>query len=351
MVSPFAAYPGIVLNGRFIPKEMLATVTPIDPFEKEVITYCQALFSPELEVSIETSGSTGQKKNITFPKTALIQSAIATNTYFNLKENATALLALPLAYVAGKLMVVRAIAGRYQLITQTPKSNPIKHLAQKVDFIPLTPYQAQKALNESKKHFDQVNKILLGGSPLNPTMIKEFDSVKTIFYEGFGMAETLTHIAVRQLDSSSKTRFSPLPDVKIAVDSRGCLMIDRPGITDGNIITNDLIKLHDDGFEWKGRFDHLINSGGIKIFPEEIEAALTNHIDGKFFIAGIPHNELGESVALVVEGDTEIKPELFSFLNKYHRPKRLLRLSQFVYTDSGKIKRAETLQKAISIAG
>ncbi|MEM9051003.1 MAG: AMP-binding protein [Bacteroidota bacterium] len=349
-MNPFLKYGGIQLNDRFIAKGDLNSVLPKDEFEGKIINYCHELFDESSEAVIQTSGSTGKKKNIIFQKSSLIQSAEATNSYFGLSSQTTALLSLPMDYVAGKLMVVRAIVGEHNLIAKKPESNPLKDLNQPIDFAPLTPHQVQSILKDSPSRIDLIKTVLLGGLPVTKEISRRIQDSGTVFYEGFGMAETLTHIGVRKIIDSEEAFFQPMKDVILAVDNRGCLIIDRPGITQGKLVTNDLVSLEKNGFRWLGRIDNLINSGGIKIFPEEIEELLNSQITSNFFVAGIPDQKFGQIVSLFIEGQEEFDLNKIEFESPYHKPKRVIHVKKFTYTESGKIKRQETVARALSSA-
>ncbi|MCH2213881.1 MAG: AMP-binding protein [Flavobacteriales bacterium] len=350
-MNPFLAYSGIQLNGKFISKGELKSVSPKDEFEGQIINYCQELFDGSSEAEIHTSGSTGKKKTILFQKSSLIQSAEATNSYFGLSAETKALLSLPIDYVAGKLMVVRAIVGEYNLITKKPESNPIKDLDQPIDFAPFTPHQVQAIIDESSSYLNTIKTVLLGGSPITKELLDQIQDTDTIFYEGFGMAETLTHVGIRKISDSKESLFQPMNDVILGLDSRGCLIIDRPGITKGKLVTNDIVTLDSEGFKWIGRVDNLINSGGIKIIPEEIEKILHSQLTSNFFVAGIPDQNFGEIACLFIEGEEEIDVERIEFESTYHKPKRIVHVKEFCYTHSGKIKRRETISRALSSVG
>jgi O-succinylbenzoic acid--CoA ligase len=101
-------------------------------------------------------------------------------------------------------------------------------------------------------------------------------------------------------------------------------------------------------FEWLGRYDNVINSGGIKLFPEQIEAKLSPMISSRFFIAGISDKKLGQKLVLVVEGEIN-KASLFQEiksirgLQKFEVPKEIYQIPEFYETDTGKIQRKKTL--------
>ncbi len=315
-----------------------------DQFESEVISYCRNLFDESDAISIQTSGSTGTPKSLEFPKTALIQSASATNDYFGLNSQSETLLSLPLNYVAAKLMVVRAIIGGYNLATVPPIANPLKNLNESISFVPMTPHQVKSVLAESPEAFDKVETVLLGGGEVSSELRADLLKLKTNFYAGFGMAETLTHFALSKINNEDATVYKILPDTKLSKDHRGCLIIDRPGITRGNLVTNDLIELTSDGFKWLGRIDNLINSGGIKIIPEEVEKLLISKIDSNFFVSGIPDALLGQKVALFIEGEDVLDLDEIAFPKAYEKPREIINLKKFLYTESGKVKRTETVK-------
>jgi len=343
-MNPFLKYKGIRLNGRFIQFSELNKPDGTDLFETEVISYCRQLFDENEITAIQSSGSTGKPKVMEFQKSALIQSASATNTYFGLNHTGKALLSLPLAYVAAKLMVVRAIIGGFNLKTVTPTTNPLKDVIEPISFVPMTPHQVQSVLTESTEAFANIQTVLLGGGEVSLELKKQLETLSPTFYVGFGMAETLTHFALSKINGENETIYEALPDVAIGQDERGCLTISRPGITDGKLLTNDLIELTTTGFKWLGRIDNLINSGGLKIIPEEVEKVLKPQIDSNFFVAGIPDSVLGQKGVLFIEGEEQ--PDLIKvcFPKGYQRPKAIINLEKFLYTASGKVRRKKTVE-------
>lgn len=92
----------------------------------------------------------------------------------------------------------------------------------------------------------------------------------------------------------------------------------------------------------------MINSGGIKLFPESIEVKLANILSTPFFITSLPDAILGERLILVVEGtnDTTQIMELMkgnAVLLPYEFPKEVYVTKEFKRTSNGKIQRKETL--------
>src|SRR5690606_9978851 len=147
-----------------------------------------------------------------------------------------------------------------------------------------------------------------------------------------------------------ETHFSALPNVSFSTDDRACLVIDAPNVSRQTITTNDIVRLIDDKhFEWLGRIDNVINSGGVKIFPEKIENILADTINRRFFIAGIPDKRLGQKVILVIEGNASpIDDSLFESRHPYERPKNIFFIKQFTETPTGKIKRKQMVEELIN---
>jgi O-succinylbenzoic acid--CoA ligase len=165
------------------------------------------------------------------------------------------------------------------------------------------------------------------------------------------MTETVTHIAVKKLnnfnaeDTYTRSHFKTLPNITVSADDRSCLVIDAPYLSSEKIVTNDIVTIHSEtSFEWLGRFDNVINSGGIKLYPEQIEKNLKGILNQRFFIASLPDDALGEKVILVIEGENNLDTSIFEGLAKYEKPKAIFALPKFIETKSGKIQRKKTVE-------
>ncbi|MBU2996107.1 AMP-binding protein [Cellulophaga baltica] len=303
--------------------------------------------SPVLEVN--TSGSTGVPKTIILEKQYMVNSAIATGEFFNLKPTDTALLCLPCNFIAGKMMLVRAMILGLQLDYVPSSSEPLKDVVKAYDFGAMIPLQLENSLVE----INQIKKLIVGGAKMSDNLISQIQGLKTMVYETYGMTETITHIAIKKANHKTYKieNFRALPNVRFSVDGRGCLVIDAENISDEKVVTNDLVNLlSDKEFEWLGRFDSVINSGGIKLFPEKIESKLSSLIHENFFVAGIPDAKLGQKLVLLVEGNIDAVKTLESIkllksLGKFEIPKEIFTLDSFVWTDNGKIQRSKTIAK------
>ena len=331
------------LNGFHLDREDLCRVAYSfikegEDFEKPVGDFLLDWFDSKDYIEMFTSGSTGEPKTVIVKKQAMVNSAIATGDFFDLKPGNSALQCLPVKYVAGKMMLVRAMILGLDLEFVAPSSNPMRNNEIDFDFVAMVPLQAQNSIQELKK----VKKLIIGGAAVNKTLEKQLLKLKTEVYETYGMTETITHIAARKLGEKA---FTVLPDVTVSYDDRNCLVIHAPKISDEVIITNDIVELvNENQFIFLGRIDNVINSGGIKLIPEQIENKLMSKIQQRFFIASKPDNELGEKLILVVEGDkVEFDHSIYEDLDKYEKPKEILFIPKFKETATGKIMRKETL--------
>ncbi len=332
------------LNGFNLNKEDMCRVAYSfikegEDFEKPVGNFLLDWFDHKDYIEMFTSGTTGEPKTITVRKQAMVHSALATGDFFDLKPGDRALQCLPVKYVAGKMMLVRAMILGLDLDFVAPSSHPLDHNDQMYDFVAMVPLQAQNSLKELKN----VKKLIVGGAAVNKTLEKQLLKLSTLVYETYGMTETITHIAARELGEKA---FSVLPDVTVSYDDRNCLVIHAPRISEDVIVTNDIVELvNENQFVFLGRLDHVINSGGIKLIPEQIEHKLISKIPQRFFIASKPDAELGEKVILVIEGASQEldTSNLYQELDKYEKPKEIVFIDQFKETASGKIMRKETL--------
>ncbi|WP_456377835.1 AMP-binding protein [Lutibacter sp.] len=347
------------LQGKsFSSKEELINFSKKD-LDVEVANFLQQWFDDSLFVEVKTSGSTGKPKVIKLYKNYMVNSAIATGNYFNLFENTTALVCMSPKYIAGKMMLVRALTLGWHIDIEEASLNPLKNCEKQYDFSAMVPMQLHNSLTE----LHNIKKLIVGGGVVSDTLLNKIQNVKTEIFATYGMTETITHIAVKKLNnfklvterSRSESHFEVLPNVTILTDSRGCLIINAPDIAKEKVITNDLVELiSEKSFKWLGRFDTIINSGGVKLIPEQIEEKLSKIITQRFFVTGIKDEVLGEKLILIIEKlVTEQGQSKKMFLNslknlqsltKYEIPKEVYFLKVFIETETKKVNRKKTLE-------
>ncbi len=313
---------------------------------KDILLFLEYWNSDSNEFKIMSSGTTGAIKEMTFPKSALIASAKITLNEFDLKEGNLVLGALPLSFVAGKMMLVRAIVGKLKLEIVVPSTNPIRNLDEKIKFSAFTPHQLLKILNESPEKLKLFSKIIIGGSKVDVVLESKLQNYKAICYETFGMSETLTHIAIRKVNGKGKSRYFKVLDAfNWSVTEKGCLQVSARHLNESPIITKDIVEKVDEGhFLWMGREDNVINTGGVKVYPETIERKLASLIDIPFIISKEKDVGLGEKVIVYFESSQKDyilnNPPDYSGLSSFERPKESKFISEFTRSANGKINRA-----------
>lgn len=323
----------------------------------EVYSFLKNWFNKNEFVEVQTSGSTGTPKKIKLKKEFMRNSALATGTFFNLKENTTALLCMSPSYIAGKMMLVRALELGWDLDVVEPSSNPLENINKTYDFLAMVPLQLHSSLNK----IDKVKKLIVGGGVVSNELLSKIQGIETAIFATYGMTETVTHIAVKKLNChserslseaemrSEESHYQLLPNIKISLDARDCLVINAPDISEKKVVTNDIVKLiSETEFKWLGRYDNIINSGGVKLIPEQIEHKLSKIIDSKFFVYGLKDEVLGEKLVLIVEGSEDLnlmqKVKQLTSLSKFEKPKEIYFIPKFVETPTQKINRRETIK-------
>ncbi|MEN8187262.1 MAG: AMP-binding protein [Bacteroidota bacterium] len=301
-------------------------------------------------VTVNTSGTTGKPKEIIIKKQYMVHSAKATGAFFNLPEKTTALLCLPVKFIAGKMMVARALTLGWKLDFIDSSSNPLQDVSKSYDFSAMVPLQLYNSLEK----ISLIDKLIVGGGAVSKDLINKIQNKATKIFATYGMTETITHIAARPLNyaaglSENNNFYKALSDVVISSDERRCLVVNAPQVSDGKVVTNDLVEIiSDKEFKWLGRYDNIINSGGVKLVPEQIEEKLSKIIPQRFFITSQPDDVLGEKVVMVIEGSNEnnLKSQISGLesLTKFERPKEIYFVDRFVETESGKVHRKKTTE-------
>ena len=350
--SPYA----LTINGhRYGYRELVAlcnaivAVEGVAPWERELYQFILEWLNDNDYVMVHTSGSTGTPKSYQQPKESMKNSALMTQRYFGLGANTNGLLCLPVSYIAGKMMVVRAFISGMNLVVVEPSSNPFLKIEEKIHFAAITPFQL--ALSLSILMEAMVDAIIVGGGEIPTDLELKCQDLPSDVYATYGMTETSSHVALRAVNGASKSAcYEVLSGVTITTDDRQCLMITAPHLTPYTLVTNDIVAIKDTNhFQWLGRFDSVINSGGVKIFPEQVEKKLFSVISLRYFVAALPDSVLGDKVALFIEGEPltakemeTLNENMAALLTKFETPKEIVFIKAFSLSDAGKI-----LKKAI----
>ena len=331
------------------------SLSPQTEFEEKVISFLKEWQSDSTKVPVQTSGSTGTPKVFEIEKNKMLNSARMTCDFLTLKEGNTALLCLPVEYISGKMMVVRALERKLKLSVATPSAKPVQNLDVTIDFCAMSPLQVENSLH--KIHF--IKNLIIGGAQVSQSLKNKISqslkdkNTETTVYETYGMSETLSHIGLKQIYPVSEEYFSVFKGIEIALDERRCLKISAPALHPEILQTNDLVELKDERhFKFLGRIDNVINSGGLKIHPEELESLLHRYIAREVAFLGVNDEKLGQKLVLVIEGSendvlklqlNEALKEIEKTLSKNHLPKTIHFIPVFPRIPNGKLNRKELL--------
>ena len=324
-------------------------------------------------VEVKTSGSTGEPKAMLVEKRRMLASARITCDFLGLKAGDTALLCMSLDYIAGKMMVVRAIERNLRLITVEPSGHPLNNGQWIMDngqfgFAAMVPMQVYNSLQvpEERERLKQIKHLIIGGGAIDEAMAEELKTFPNHVWSTYGMTETLSHIALRRLSGPEASEwYTPFPTVKVGLNEEGCLVIDAPEVCGERLVTNDIAELatqrgqslmcsatsaHEGQspcvanvpFKILGRKDNVICSGGIKIQAEEVERMLKVHLREPYLISKRPDKKFGEVVVLLTEGEVEMaKTVCETVLPKYQRPKAYIHVSEIPMTETKKPARRQ----------
>ncbi|HEY9116023.1 MAG TPA: AMP-binding protein [Bacteroidales bacterium] len=321
----------------------------VEEWEKECYTFILDWLSPISTIHVQTSGSTGKPKKLFLEKKYMEASAMATIDFFKLKPGDSALLCLPVKYIAGKMMIVRALVGGLNLLFTKPSSNFEINDFQKIDFCAMVPNQVAAFLDTIKgvEQLQRIKNLIIGGSFLPKDIESKINNLKTEVWQTYGMTETITHIALRKISGNAEEMYTPLKNVKVWTDDHSRLVIDAEKIGVKQLVTNDLAEMGEKGkFKILGRKDNVVISGGVKFFPEEIEKKLSGFIENDFYISSLPDEKLGRKLVLYIEDDGNLENQVNQLWEKinarlsgFEIPKEIFFCKSFSRTVSGKIMR------------
>jgi len=327
--------------------------------EENAFTFIREWCGEQAAFEIHTSGSTGSPKKIVVTRDQMIASARLTENALQLRKDFNALLCLDARYIAGRMMIVRAFVTGMNLFIIDPCADPFEKISpdQEIHFTALVPYQVVSILGSN--HPQSLNKIqicLIGGAPLDDVTCEKLKVYASAIFQTYGMTETISHIALRRITGPDRNdHFHTLPGIGIETDERGCLVINAPYLRE-KVITNDIVEIFTkEEFVWRGRYDNVINSGGVKISPEILEAKIGKiftrlDLNNRFFIHHQPDQLLGQRLVLVIESplpDASTRKAFIETLlhtfSPYETPRAVYESSSFIHTDTDKINRQATL--------
>ena len=328
-----------------------AVLDEIDPEIYKLLSFWK---SRENKITVYTSGSTGNPKKINIYKNQMIASAKNTLGYFDIKTNSTFLNCLPVKYIGGKMMLIRAILSKSNIMLCKPSINPINELVTEIDFIALTPLQLNYLLVKIDI-FKKIKLAIIGGGLVSENLISKIQNLTTNCFQTYGMTETISHIAVRNLKNcNNKTPYKCLEDVEVGANKKNQLIINSKKLNIENLVTNDKIKvLNNKEFLFLNRTDTIINSGGLKINPEEIENKILKSLgNNNFFIDKIKNDKFGEEIILIALKKIKIDLLIESIKllkDKKIQPKKIFIVDKFIFNDNQKIDKLKSKNHALKL--
>ncbi len=326
----------------------------------QALTFCQQWLSGQETFELSTSGSTGIPKTIQVTRKQMEASAKATREFFNIGKESTLLCCINTWMIGGKMMLVRGMEWDATCYLTAAKENPLldKNFGP-IDFAAMVPLQVAAVLQNPStlETAKRIKKLIIGGAPSSSILREKIAVSQLNAFQTYGMTETVSHVALAPLNEED-LHYTLLPGIEMGQDTRNCLWVKGDVTKGAKIQTNDTVTiLNRQQFQWLGRADFTINSGGIKIQPELVEdkirGCVAEHASTPdFFVAGQEDEKLGQKVVLCIacpvlskQQEEKLLECIRTKINRYHIPKAIYNLPDFVWTDSGKINRVATLQK------
>jgi o-succinylbenzoate---CoA ligase len=316
-------------------------------------------------VVIATSGSTGAPKGVQLTASALTASAAASLRRIGAAPGERWLCCLPTFHISGIGVLVRSLlAGTDPVITAPANADII--VASECEHVSLVPTQLRRLLDAGCEP-GRVRTVLLGGAATPGGLLAEARAAGWPVVTTYGMSETCGGCVYDGL---------PLDGVLLRTEDDGRIRISGPvlfsgyrlapeltraAVTEGWFRTADLGLLGADGrLVVRGRIDDVINSGGEKVVPGEVEAVLgTSAGVADVVVIGLPDPEWGEAVAaFVVPADQASPPDpqrltanVRRTVSAHAAPKKIFVVPEFPLLPSGKPDRDALRKLAANFAG
>ncbi|MBC3784588.1 AMP-binding protein [Spirosoma utsteinense] len=343
---------------------------PQTPYEAEALAFCQSWLNGQADFVLQTSGSTGIPKLITLTRAQMQASARLTGQTLGLKAGDHALVCLNIRYVAGVMMLVRGLELGLPMTVVEPVGNPLAPFdfeRTRFDFTAFVPLQLQTILEQDTSRLPMLNSakaILVGGAATSPALEQALQVIEAPVFATYGMTETVSHIALRRLNGAERSeRFTALRGVDLGTDERACLHITSAATNFIRVQTNDVVVMTVSAspgqtqFQLLGRADRIINSGGVKVQPEQIERIIEDELaalgsTARLFVAGLPDERLGQRIVVFCEDYwvdapqwNRIQQAIRQQIGPYAVPKEIIRVTEFAQTPTGKVDRAQTIDR------
>lgn len=355
VLLPYAVRPGEVQDYRVALAGALDGTGPA--LAPGAVDLPDALLPEDLALVVSTSGSTGSPKRAMLTASALRASADATHE--RLGGAGQWLLAMPAQHVAGTQVVIRSLrAGTDLLVLDRFDvqgfSRATAQLGSDRAYTSLVPTQLRRLLQAAPDSLRRYAAILLGGAAAPPDLLARAADAGLRILTTYGMSETAGGCFYDGL---------PLTGMSASLNPDGRITLSGPTVASGYLgdpertaaafeltgrerrfHTDDLGQLRDGVLHVLGRRDDVIVTGGMKVAPLTIEAAVSTLPGVAEVVAlGMPDPEWGQAVAVAIvpagdEGWTvrELRDALRDTLPAYALPRRMLQIERLPLRGPGK---------------
>jgi acyl-CoA synthetase (AMP-forming)/AMP-acid ligase II len=345
----------------------------------------------DIALVLHTSGTTSRPKIVPLTQTNVAASARHIARTLALTPKDRCLNIMPLFHIHGLIAAVLSSIGAGASVTCTPGFNALRFFNWVAEAQPnwytAVPTMHQAILTRAGRNIDTIDSnplrfIRSSSSSLPPQVMAELEEVFSApVIEAYGMTEAAHQMASNPLPPAARkpgsVGISAGPEVAIMdLDGNllergatGEIVIRGPNVTPGyeanptanaEAFTNGWFRTGDQGvmdaegyLAITGRLKEIINRGGEKISPREVDEVLMDHeAVGQVVTFAMPHPKLGEEVAAAVvlrEGKTVSENELRDFarehLAEFKVPRKILFLEEIPKGATGKLQRIGLAEK------
>ncbi|MGH2636738.1 MAG: class I adenylate-forming enzyme family protein [Actinomycetota bacterium] len=304
---------------------------------------------------VHTSGTAGDPKLVQFDRRAIDAAVAASTLALEATPRDPWLCCLPLAHVGGMLVLLRGVLLEAPVMVH-PSFDPELVAAERdVAFVSVVPRMLGRLL-DARVELSAFRAILVGGAHLAPDLRARAERAGAHVVETYGLTESCGGVVYDGL---------PLPGVEMRMNEEGGIELRGPMLMlgyrfegeateraftdDGWLRPGDAGEIDAEGrLHVVGRIDDLINTGGEKVWPQEVEAALREHpAVAEVGVGGRLDPEWGQRVvAFVVPRDPAVPPTLETLrhhvagrIGRHKAPRELVLVDELPRTVSGKLRR------------
>jgi O-succinylbenzoic acid--CoA ligase len=382
-----AGIPLVLLHPRWSPSERRAALEQVGahlPVDEDFVfpaaesgeavapVPTPAAIDPEQCLAVVfTSGSTGRPRGVLLSRRAMIAAAGASAAHLGWNEGDHWLVSLPLAHVGGFSILIRTLLARRTAVLAAPGSPTAAELSAAIDrhgvtLMSLVPTTLARLLDQQPpwQPGPALRAILVGGAGCPAGLSQRAHGRGWPVLLSYGMTETCGQVATARLGAapSDSGAIGPLLEgvqVRIEADEilvagptvcSGFLAAEGSALdAQGRFHSGDLGSLDEAGdLVVLGRADARINSGGEKVHPSEVEAAILSFPGvAEAAVVGVPDTRWGEAVAAGVQPADSVQLDVSALqshlrqqLAPWKRPQRLRLLAELPRTASDKVDRA-----------